>query len=302
MDLRNIEPTIFSADLQREIDTNIMAPIRFPDAVRAAGTPLKRGVLMAGRYGVGKTLLSANVAKEATENGWTFLYCEDVRELPDALQFATAYQPCVIFAEDVDRVTAGDRTSELDEILNQIDGIGTKGAEILTILTTNAVEKIHPAMLRPGRIDVPLFVDPPDPDAVIQLVRMYGRDLIGEGEDLSEVGAVLQGRIPAVIREVVERSKLENISRTKGKGGKVSAEDITAAARTYLKAEERLQPPQAADGASTMEAFGRGMGEAIAVPIAQFLQKPQVVPHSNGHLSGSVTSIVPASEGSQRTV
>lgn len=261
MDLSKVEPTIFADSLQREIDTNIMSLLRHSDKVRAAGTPLKRGVLMCGTYGVGKTLLSANIAKVATENNWTFVYVENVQELPDAIKFAQVYQPCVIFAEDVDRVTGGDRSEALDEILNHLDGISTKGAEILTVLTTNDVGVINPAMLRPGRIDVPLFVDPPDAVAVQKLIRMYGKN-IDPTEDLAEVGVLLEGKIPAVIREVVERSKLEVISRTKGGDDTIRAIDLIGAAQTYLKAQQRLRPP-VVDRLEKYEAVGVGLAKGL---------------------------------------
>lgn len=49
---------VFGKDLKRQIDTSIFAPLRYTDACRAAGIPLKRGVLLEGPYGCGKTLVS----------------------------------------------------------------------------------------------------------------------------------------------------------------------------------------------------------------------------------------------------
>jgi|SRR5579872_360598 len=287
MDLSNVEQVIFSDELQEEIDTNILAPILYSDAVRAAGTPLKRGALLAGKFGVGKTLLAANTAKAAVENDWTFLYCEDVREISDAVQFAQAYQPCVIFAEDADRATSGSRTTNMDTILNTLDGIGTKGSEIFVILTTNAVENINPAVLRPGRIDALLFVDPPDELAVTKLIRAYGRDLVAPGENLSEVGVLLRGRIPAEIREVVERAKLNTISRTSGIGGPITGKDLVAAAKTFIKAKERLAPTSSdADGNAAMRFFGEGFAKVFATTLAEYLQQQHSSASSvrpNGH-------------------
>ena len=278
MELSNVESAIFSDELQREIDTNILAPIRYSEVVRKAGTPLKRGALLAGKFGVGKTLLAQNTAREATKNGWTFLYCEDVSELADAIQFAQAYQPCVIFVEDIDRVTSGSRNGNMNEILNTLDGIGTKGSEIFTIMTTNSVETINPAVLRPGRVDVLLFVDPPDEAAVTKLIRTYGRNLIAKNADLTEVGTLLKGRIPAEIREVVERAKLNSIARNKGVEGQVNGNDLADAARTFIKSKERLAPPVSPDGKEFVREFGRGLGEEMFSGMANFLQNT----HDNG--------------------
>ena len=275
MDLHGVETAIFSEDLQGEIDTNILVPILYPDAVRAEGTPLKRGVLLAGGYGVGKTLLAHNIAVQATQSGWTFLYCKDPRELPDALQFMQAYQPGLVFVEDIDQATSGERSESMNEILNHLDGIATKSAEIITIMTTNDVTSINKAMLRPGRIDVLLFIDPPNPNAVGRLIRTYANGRVPATEDLAEVGKLLQGRIPAVIREVVERSKLENLRRTEGQGGPLTASDLVATAKSYIRKEERLtsMDPALADQDAAARNFGAGLGEPIAKAMAEYLQR-----------------------------
>src|SRR5690606_23730038 len=101
----------------------------------------------------------------------------------------------------------------MDDILNIIDGIDTKSANIITVLTTNNLENIHPAMLRPGRLDAVIDVAPPDAEAVTRLIRLYGGETIAPDADLSSVGETLAGTIPAVIAEVVKRAKLAQLSR-----------------------------------------------------------------------------------------
>jgi AAA family ATPase len=86
----------------------------------------------------------------------------------------------------------------------------------MVVMTSNKAYEINQAMIRPGRIDAILHIGPPDAGAVQRLLRAYGRKLIRPDEDLTEAGDILSGRIPAVIREVVERSKLYAISRAPG--------------------------------------------------------------------------------------
>lgn len=238
----DVNELVYTQDLTQLIETNILTPIKHAAQCRAAGIPLKRGILAAGQYGTGKSLLARAVAKVATSNGWTFIYIKDASELPHALKFAQMYQPAVIFGEDVDRFMAGGRTAEMDTILNTLDGIDSKTSEIMVVLTTNHLEQINKAMLRPGRLDVVLNIVPPDAEAVQRLVRVYGRGLISDKTNLAEVGTLLAGQTPAVIREVVERSKLASISRTGKASSKIEGVDIEVAAKTMVQQQALLAP------------------------------------------------------------
>lgn len=241
-DLKSI---VYSKATEDIIDTYIMTPLRASQKCRDAGIPLKRGVLAAGPYGTGKTLLAQAVGRIGNENGWTFLYIKNATELPVAIRFAQQYEPCVIFAEDLDRAVEGqERTEKVDMILNTLDGIDTKGHEIMTILTTNHLEKVNRAMLRPGRLDVLVNVLPPDAEAVSRLVRIYGRGLIADNADLTKVGDILAGTTPAIIREAVERSKLATIRRTGDPRAVVLVDDLLISAQVTKDQQEALKDHQ----------------------------------------------------------
>jgi transitional endoplasmic reticulum ATPase len=118
----------------------------------------------------------------------------------------------VVFCEDIDRaILAGERSVKMDDILNIIDGIDSKYSNIIVVLTTNELEKIHAAMLRPGRLDAVVEVTKPDAKAVEKLLRIYGKDVIAAEVDLTRAGQILQGNIPAVIAEVIKRVKLSQL-------------------------------------------------------------------------------------------
>lgn len=268
MDLRGVDRNdlVFSRNLQQAIDTNILTPIRFPQACAAAGVPQKRGVVIAGPYGVGKTMLALVTAQIATENGVTYIYLEDVERLPDALAFAQQYAPAIVFAEDIDRV-AGERDDKLNNILNSLDGIDTKSFRVMTILSTNHVEKIHPALLRPGRTDVLLNVLPPDAEAVERLIRKYSRDRLPVVEDITAVCDKLAGQIPAVIREVVERAKLAAITRTLGDAqAHLVADDLDEAAYTVLQQRDLVEGKhvkELTEHESACSLLGKELGSAL---------------------------------------
>lgn len=234
-DVRNASTAklIFSRKLEEEIEDHILTPIRYKHMIEEVGTPFKRGVLLAGPYGTGKTELASAVAREAAERNMTVVYIEDVRELPYAVRFAARLAPAVVFAEDLDRVTSAERTHEIDVLLNTLDGIDTKTFPVMTIMTTNYPDKIYKGMVRPGRIDVALEIGPPDAEAAIRLVRAYLGSLFSDGNgDVDDMGDQLAGLIPAVVREICERSKLSSISRTKSVpgAGSITPQDVIRAA------------------------------------------------------------------------
>jgi transitional endoplasmic reticulum ATPase len=250
---------IFSDDLTDQIVTNLWTPIEHTHWCREHDVPLKRGVLLEGPYGTGKTLAATVTALKCEKNGWTFITVGRVSALESALQFAVGYQPCVVFVEDIDREMAGERTPEMDDILNKVDGIISKGSEIMVVLTSNAAGNINRAMLRPGRLDAVLHIGPPDAGAVQKLLRVYGRKLIRPDEDLTGAGEILAGRIPAVIREVVERSKLYAISRAPGAEFYLTDADIVRSAKGmahHLKLLDDDTPTKVTPGQQLADALG----------------------------------------------
>jgi len=212
IDLSKVDVTALTLndDVQDLVDVNLMTPIRKTDACRKHKIPLKRGILLYGPYGTGKTLSALVTAKTAFENGWTFVMLDKADALAQALEFARQFQPCVVFAEDIDRVVDTRRTDDANDIINTIDGMLDKNAEVITVLTTNHIGKIPPVMLRNGRLDALIPINLPNAKASERLVRHYAGPLLGAAVDLDGLGQKMEasGFIPATIREVVERSKL----------------------------------------------------------------------------------------------
>lgn len=195
-----------------QVNVNLWAPVENTAACRKHKIPLKRGVLLEGKYGTGKSLAARVTAKVCQDNGWTFLHLDNVDGLANALIFAEQYSPCVVFAEDIDRVLS-ERSDAANQIVNVLDGVLSKRAEVITVLTTNHVDQIEPVMLRPGRLDAVITITPPDEKTVEKLVHLYGAGLVSPEADLKLVCKELAGQIPATIREVVERSKLAMVAR-----------------------------------------------------------------------------------------
>lgn len=281
---------VFSEVTAVQINTSLWTIIEQTERCRLHKVPLKRGVLMAGKYGTGKSLASAVTALKAVRHGWTFLSISRVSGLSDALHFARKYQPCVIFAEDIDRVVSGEeRNTEIDDVLNTIDGIESKGTEIMVVLTTNHAEKINRAMLRPGRLDAVIEITPPDAEAVRKLVRLYGRSMIDPTDPLEKCAETLAGQIPAMIRECTERAKLYAIGRSDSDDGLMITDEDVYNASIGMKPHMDLMDTQAEEKADPT--FQQMIDTAFLKSAEDIIEATQDALTAIGNVDGWVQSI-----------
>lgn len=251
---------IFSKHITDAIRVNIHNPIRFSKRCKKRGASLKKGVILGGPYGTGKTLEAYETAKLCRENGWTFLYLEDVRDLDLAIGFAKLYQPCVLFAEDVDKAASGPRSPEMDRLLNTIDGIESKNQqELMIVLTTNNLGIINPAFLRPGRIDCVINVLPPDKGACLNIVKKYVAegDCKMEGDDAEFMEAIkpLVGANAAFFRNTVEQAKLSAIESMENDDSDVTIRpaDLKAVAEGMVPHAKLINPDHGAKSLLDLE-------------------------------------------------
>lgn len=235
----NRQVPVFRNDLEQAIDRNIYTVIRHANDLKAMGESLKRGVLFAGSYGTGKTMLASAIANVAVQYGWTFIYVKDPAELPLALQYAKKFQPVVVFCEDVDRVAGKERSDDVNNLLNQLDGVDSKSAQIMTILTSNHSDKVNMAMRRPGRIDMVLQVLPPDAETISRMVKVFVGDGLEPNSNLAGIGETLTGFAPAYIREACGRARLEALRRTGNLKSLINGDDLATVA-AEVKAEKEM--------------------------------------------------------------
>lgn len=245
-----LKPVIYSEHTRRLVQTTLWNPIQFTERCRKVNAPLKRGILLAGSYGTGKTLTAYQTAHLCVQNGWTFVYLQDVRDLDLALSFARHFEPCLLFAEDCDRAMAGPRSPEMDQLLNTIDGIESKNREVMVVFTSNHKKFINPAFIRPGRIDSVIEITAPDEAAAVQLIRNYGETVAGEvtlsmtDKEVWNALTPIHGANAAFVQEAVERAKLAAIGNFDSEEDKVviTKEDLNAAAATMVEHVKALQP------------------------------------------------------------
>lgn len=267
LDLTKVKETdiIHTDETEALIRTNVFAPLKHTDACRSNRIPLKRGILLEGKYGTGKSLTARVTAKIATDNGWTFLMLNRAQGLKSAIEFAREYQPCVIFAEDIDR--AADRADEdVNDLVNLLDGMISKTMEMMVVLTTNFIDKIDRSLLRPGRFDAVISIDVPDAKTAQRIIRAYTHNLLAHEENLDAAGEATAGMIPASIREVVERAKLSML--TEGRSF-LTSEDLKISAIGMKRHMALLDPAETEVTPATQLVaglsgiFAQAMGDVI---------------------------------------
>jgi len=188
--------------VRQELQSAIVEPIKHPDMYAAVGISAPTGVLLWGPPGCGKTLLAKACAAESKANFISIkgpeLLNKFVGESEAAVRkvFARARSsvPCVIFFDELDALVpkrdgAGSESSArvVNTMLTELDGLSERQG-IYVIAATNRPEMIDEAMLRPGRLETPLFVDLPGPEERVEILRALMRSKPIDG--IAEIAAL----------------------------------------------------------------------------------------------------------------
>jgi cell division protease FtsH len=150
--------------------------LRDPAQFQALGAQVPKGILLHGPPGTGKTLLAKAVARESgaqffAQSAAAFvemfagLGAARIRRL---FSQARKHEPAIIFIDELDAVggrrgsdISGEKDQTLNQLLVEMDGFASSG-RVVVIAASNLLEKLDPALLRPGRFDRQVFVAPPD--------------------------------------------------------------------------------------------------------------------------------------------
>ncbi|MFB7289624.1 ATP-dependent zinc metalloprotease FtsH [Actinacidiphila glaucinigra] len=238
--------------------------LKRPQAYRALGARMPRGVLLAGPPGTGKTLLARAVAGEADVPFFSASASEfiemivgvgagRVREL-----FAEARKvaPAIIFIDEIDTIgrargAAGgigghdEREQTLNQILTEMDGFsGSEG--VVVIAATNRPDVLDPALTRPGRFDRVVHVSPPDRTGREAILGIHLRQVPLEGGiDLTAVARATPGMTGAELANLANEAALLAVKRGKGAVGQSELSDalekvqLGAARPLVIPVEER---------------------------------------------------------------
>lgn len=168
-----------------ELNMAVVQPIKRPELYEKVGIMAPAGVLLWGPPGCGKTLLAKAVANESRANfisikGPELLnkyVGESERAIRQVFTRARASIPCVIFFDELDALVPRRDTSlsesssrVVNTLLTELDGLNDRRG-IFVIGATNRPDMIDPAMLRPGRLDKTLFIELPNRDEKLDILK-----------------------------------------------------------------------------------------------------------------------------------
>jgi hypothetical protein len=228
--------------------------------LRASGRHLRRGLLLHGPPGVGKTLTAMYLATRMPERTVVLLTGQSLGTVSASVDLATALAPAMVVLEDVDLV-AMERAYMptnpiLFELLNAMDGL-TEDHDVLFVLTTNRADLLEPALAsRPGRVDQAVELALPDATGRRRLLELYGEGLGPSPGDDARLVDALEGTSPAFIRELLRRAALLAAEESDDGPLRVTAKHLHAALAELRRGGDELtqtllgaRPPQPQDDA-----------------------------------------------------
>ncbi|MGI0483086.1 ATP-dependent zinc metalloprotease FtsH2 [Geminocystis sp. CENA526] len=180
-------------DEAKEELQEVVTFLKQPEKFTAVGARIPKGVLLVGPPGTGKTLLAKAIAGEAGVPFFSISGSEFVEmfvgvgasRVRDLFKKAKENAPCLIFIDEIDAVGrqrgAGigggndEREQTLNQLLTEMDGFeGNTG--IIVIAATNRADVLDSALMRPGRFDRQVMVDPPDFKGRLGVLDVHARN------------------------------------------------------------------------------------------------------------------------------
>jgi cell division protease FtsH len=196
--------------------------LREPKPFQALGATVPKGVLLHGPPGTGKTLLAKAVAHESgaqffAQSAASFvemfagLGAARIRRL---FAIARKHEPAIIFIDELDAVggrrgmdISGEKDQTLNQLLVEMDGFAASG-RVVVIAASNLLEKLDPALLRPGRFDRQVFVVPPDVKGREGILAVHTRDKPLDGVDLGLVAQQTSGLTGADLANICNEAAI----------------------------------------------------------------------------------------------
>jgi SpoVK/Ycf46/Vps4 family AAA+-type ATPase len=228
----------------------VLWPLQHPDTFARLGVDPPKGVLLYGPPGCGKTFvvralassgrLSVHAVKGAElMDKWVGSSEKAVREL---FRRARDSAPSLVFLDEIDALAprrgqsfdSGVTDRVVAALLTELDGIEPL-RDVVVLGATNRPDLIDPALLRPGRLEKLVFVEPPDAQARREILRTAGKSVpLSKEVDLDALADELDGYSAADCVALLREAALTAMRRS------IDAADVTAA--DVAKARETVRP------------------------------------------------------------
>src|SRR6266851_5314742 len=240
------------ADLQEVVDF-----LREPQKYSRLGGTAPKGVLLIGAPGTGKTLLARAVAGEAKVPFFSISGSEFVEAIVgvgasrvrDLFAKARAAAPAIIFIDELDaigrsrsatlRLGGNDEQEQtLNQILTEMDGFDSREG-VIVLAATNRADVLDPALLRPGRFDRRVTVQPPDRRGRAAILKIHAAKVpLSPKVDLDEIAGATPGLVGADLRNLVNEAALG--AARKGETVVSMADFAEAIEKTLLGSERKI--------------------------------------------------------------
>ncbi|MCO5166552.1 MAG: ATP-binding protein [Planctomycetes bacterium] len=205
-----ILPDELLARLRREVFDYVA---RGPELARN-GLDLKRGVLLHGPPGTGKSMVCNLLVSQLQGFTSLLLTGNDLARVGGAFALARKLAPALLLFEDIDLVATGrdgERSGVLGALLNELDGVPSN-EQVLFVFTTNRADVLEEALAqRPGRVDVALEFPLPSAALRRRLLRLYARRAHVDDAALEPIVAATEGATPAFLRELMKQTIFDAI-------------------------------------------------------------------------------------------
>ncbi len=215
-------------EAKREL-TEVVDFLRHPEKYRRLGGRIPHGVLLSGPPGTGKTLLARAVAGEAEAPFFSLAASEFVEAIVgvgasrvrDLFKEAKEAAPAIVFIDELDAIgrsrTSGvagfsggndEREQTLNQILTEMDGFDS-ATSVIVIGATNRPDVLDQALLRPGRFDRRVAVQPPDRKGREEILKVHTRHVpLGPDVELGRLAATTPGMVGADLANLVNEAAL----------------------------------------------------------------------------------------------
>ncbi len=208
--------------------TEIVDFLRTPERFQRLGGRMPHGVLLFGPPGTGKTLLARAVAGEAHAAFFSIAASEFIEAIVgvgaarvrDLFAKAKEAAPAILFIDELDAIgrsrqgSAGitgandEREQTLDQILTEMDGFESTQT-VVVLGATNRPEILDPALLRPGRFDRRVAVQPPDRAGRVKILQVHTRTMpLADDVDLVTLASTTPGMVGADLANLANEAAL----------------------------------------------------------------------------------------------
>jgi cell division protease FtsH len=270
--------------------------LRHPERYQKLGGRIPHGVLLSGPPGTGKTLLARAVAGEANVPFYSLSASEFVEAIVgigaarvrDLFAQAKESAPSIVFIDELDAIgrsrTSGvagfsggndEREQTLNQILTEMDGFD-QTTSVIVIGATNRPDVLDAALLRPGRFDRRVTVQPPDKNGRRAILEVHVRGVpLGPDVDLGRIAATTPGMVGADLANLVNEAALLAARRSHDQ---VTEADFTDALEKIVLGAERQVLMSPEDKRRTAYHEGGHALVGMLTPGADPVRKISIIP------------------------